>query len=218
MKTYKQFNEGVTDYLSPKSEDDIVDKLKDMSITDKMYQIRRYNLSDDYMPSDEEIRNYLDKLNVLDQISDIRRYRLPNKYMPSDEEIKDSIKDISLENRINMIWRKKLPKKYFPTKQDILDKIKNMSHSMTIEFVMKYGLYKFFNDDEMADLIEKAYDEKKGERRSAEIGDWLKFVVIDSYSDQNRKWIIFNKSSKLYDIYGINHIHGAWKAVKTFMT
>lgn len=54
MKTFKQFNENITDYLQPKSEEEINVAFNNLSDNEKIQYIIQYQLDYDLLPRNEE--------------------------------------------------------------------------------------------------------------------------------------------------------------------
>lgn len=58
MKNIKTYNETLKDKLKGKSNDELMDSIKDMNVLDRIKKIRQHGLDDNLMPCDEEIRQH----------------------------------------------------------------------------------------------------------------------------------------------------------------
>lgn len=69
MKSFKQFiNEGVMDLLQPKSDDNIKNILSKKSAVDVFRMIRKFDIPDKFLPSDEELYNMINKKERLTEL------------------------------------------------------------------------------------------------------------------------------------------------------
>lgn len=84
MKTFKQYNESIRDYLKPKSKEEMEASLKTLDIVNKVKMIKQHNLSDKYMPSNDEIEHYLRRFNKNHRIEKIIKFQLPYELLPRD--------------------------------------------------------------------------------------------------------------------------------------
>jgi len=92
---YNDFiNENLRDKMKGVSEEDIQSILKNLNAFDKIDKIKKYNLSNEFLPSKEDMLNDLKKLNAFDKIDNINKYNLSKDLLPSKEEIKDALKTI----------------------------------------------------------------------------------------------------------------------------
>lgn len=97
MKTYKEFiNENIKDFLQPKSNDEVNNKLENMSDYDKILTIYKNKLSKNYMPKNA-------RQIVIDKIIEILNEYENQEYKPLYLELKSMTNDNSKKDYISSI-------------------------------------------------------------------------------------------------------------------
>jgi len=101
--------ESLRDKMKPVSNDDIRTKLSELSISEWIEQVKKLNLDDSFMPTDEEIRNYLSTLPLLKWFEEIRKRELNYEtFRPTKKEIVNKLLGLNNTNKIIFIIQYKL--------------------------------------------------------------------------------------------------------------
>lgn len=124
VKDFKSFiNEGVTDVLTPKSEDQISDAWQQIAKEKNPFQravfVKRHNLPDKYLPTKDDYRKYLKKSS--NPIRELAINFNPDKYKPTNEEYLEYFKKMDLIDRIRYIKDNNGFRRFFPTSDEIID-------------------------------------------------------------------------------------------------
>lgn len=198
MKKFKQFNEGLTDKMTPKDDEEVLRKLKDKKASDRTMTIHRYRLSDDYLPTDKEWEEELDVLGAIDRLDFIRRFELADKFRPTDDEIIEDLGKLDGESQLNVIRNLKLSRKLIPdtnkVKKDIKDIIGDIypystSFSALVDILFDNGyIYRGINIDKEGDWG-RDYEKEKTEKK----------VIWFSY-DKPHHFISFTDKTNLSEL------------------
>ena len=119
MKHLKKYNEGLTDKMVAKDDEEVIKILSTLDALKKIEYIKRYNLPDKYYPSDEEISKDIKTIEPLEQLQFIKRYKLSDKFKPSDAEILKHIKTFLPLDQIKLIKSFELSKDFYPTEEEM---------------------------------------------------------------------------------------------------
>jgi len=130
MKHLKKYNEGLTDKMVAKDDEEVIKILSSLDAIKKIEYIKKYNLPDKYYPSDEEIAKDIKIIKPLEQLEFISRYKLSDKFKPTDDEILKHIRTFLPLDQIRIIKSFKLSTDFYPTEQNMeeatIDKILNL--------------------------------------------------------------------------------------------
>jgi len=189
-------NESLTDKMTGKSDEEVINKLKQLKASDKLMKIHRYQLSDDYLPSDEEWEEEMKDFVPQEKLDFIKRFSLPDKFRPSDEEIIEDLKNLNGIEQLNYIKHFNLSKDLIPDKDKIkTDVIKSV-----------YKNYPNTRNKELSDIVNILFDNGyvyRGINIDQE-GSWnkedVKDIVIWFKYDNPEHYFSFTDKSNLSEV------------------
>lgn len=177
MKTFKQFiNEGLTDMMTPKSDKEINDKLKTMSVQDIFDEIEYGNLTQDSISNEQWMSKMKDINKSSDEVNSVLSIFFEKKYMDGIRYVLsnyDNIKNWVVQHGIliNIV-----------NKDDIREILDFPIVKRIIEKNHKYIIEKYILELDIEDsFLEKIVDEK--------ISD----IVFENYKDNPKHFIGFNQ-------------------------
>ena len=108
-------NEGLRDMMKPKSDNDILLGLKELSIGQRLNKVKEYDLDRKFYPSDEQIKKHFKYLYLGDILRFIKEHNLDRKFYPPKEEIEKYLSRFSGEKKLQEIFQLKIYE-YLPKK------------------------------------------------------------------------------------------------------
>jgi len=119
MNHLKKYNEGLTDKMVAKDDEEVIKILSTLDALKKIEYIDRYKLPDKYYPSDEEISKDIKNIEPFEQLQFIRRYKLSDTFKPTDDEISKHLKTYLPLDQIRLIKQFDLSNDFYPSENEM---------------------------------------------------------------------------------------------------
>jgi hypothetical protein len=206
MKYLKSYNEGIRDFLKPKSEEDIKKSLNNLSDMEKIYHVIEYNLFN--LVSKDHIKNIIKNLHFDEKIEVLSNRKIKNLYSIYElDDIKNDILNIfyelddkdkneilfflkqhtlfnnsELEELETLSPQNESIRDFLKPKseEDIKNILNQSSSDKKLEYIFKYNFKHLISDEEIKNILNQLSNEKK----------------LDCIFKYNLKYLISNEEIK----------------------
>lgn len=120
IKNFNQFiNESIRSAMIGKSKDEVRHNFDGLDLEQKLNYIKRYQLDDNFYPSDEEIEDYLRGTDTNYRMLFVKSNDLDKKFLPSDDNIKKYLSTLDVMSWLRDVRYHNLDDKFLPTTRQI---------------------------------------------------------------------------------------------------